>query len=37
MSNYGSIRSEIKASVKMSKLSMISDKTVGEYLARQEH
>ena len=32
MSNYGSTRSGIKASVKISKLSMSSNKTVGEYL-----
>ena len=34
MSNYGSTKSRIKASVKISKLSMSSDKTVGEYLTR---
>ena len=34
MSNYGSTRSRIEASVKISKLSMTSDETVGEYLAR---
>ena len=34
MSNYRSTRSRIKASVKISKLSMSSDKTVDEYLAR---
>ena len=33
-SNYGSMQSRIKASVKISKLLMISDETVGEYLAR---
>ena len=33
-SNYGSTRSGIKASVKISKLSMNSEKTVSEYLAR---
>ena len=33
-SNYGSIRSGIEASVKISKLSMNSDEIVGEYLAR---
>ena len=33
-SNYGSTRSRIKASVKISKLSMNSKETVGEYLAR---
>ena len=34
MSNYGSTRSRIKASMKFSKLSMTSEETVGEYLAR---
>ena len=34
MSNYGSTQSRIEASVKISKLSMSSDKTVGEYLVR---
>ena len=33
-SNYGSTRSGIEASVKISKLSMSSDELVGEYLAR---
>ena len=33
-SNYGSTRSGIEASVKISKLSMNSEETVGEYLAR---
>ena len=33
-SNYRSTRSEIEASVKISKLSMNSEETVGEYLAR---
>ena len=33
-SNYGSTRSGIKASVKISKLSMNSKETVGEYLVR---
>ena len=33
-SNYGSTRSGIKASVKISKHSMSSDETVGEHLAR---
>ena len=33
-SNYGSTRSGIQASMKISKLSMSSDETVGEYLAR---
>ena len=33
-SNYGSTRSGIKASVKISKLSMTNEKTVGEYLMR---
>ena len=33
-SNYGSTRSGIEASVKISKLSMTSKETVGEYLAR---
>ena len=32
MSNYGSTQSRIEASVKISKLSMSSDETVGEYL-----
>ena len=35
-SNYGSTRSRIKASVKISKLSMNSKETVGEYLTRVE-
>ena len=34
MSNYRSTRSGIKASVKISKLSMSSEETVGEYLPR---
>ena len=34
MSNYRSTRSVIEASVKISKLSMNSEETVGEYLAR---
>ena len=33
-SNYGSTRSGIEASVKISKLSMNSEETVGEYLTR---
>ena len=33
-SNYGSTRSGIEASVKISKLTMNSEETVGEYLAR---
>ena len=33
-SNYGSMRSGIEASVKISKLCMNSEETVGEYLAR---
>ena len=33
-SNYGSTRSGIEASIKISKLSMNSEETVGEYLAR---
>ena len=33
-SNYGSTRSGIEASVKISKLSMNNEETVGEYLAR---
>ena len=33
-SNYGSTRSRIEASVKISKLSMNSEETVGEYLMR---
>ena len=33
-SNYGSIQSGIEASVKISKLTMNSEETVGEYLAR---
>ena len=33
-SNYGSTRSGIEASVKILKLSMTSEETVGEYLAR---
>ena len=33
-SNYGSTRSGIEASVKISKLSMNSEETVGKYLAR---
>ena len=33
-SNYGSTRSGIEASVKISKLSISSEETVGEYLAR---
>ena len=33
-SNNGSTRSGIKASVKISKLSMTNEETVGEYLAR---
>ena len=33
-SNYGSTRSGIKASVKISKLSINSEETVGKYLAR---
>ena len=34
ISNYGSTRSGIKASVKISKLTMSSKETVGEYLMR---
>ena len=34
MSNYGSTQSGIEASVKISKLSMTNNETVGEYLAR---
>ena len=34
MSNYGSTRSGTEASVKISKLSMTSEETVREYLAR---
>ena len=34
VSNYGSTRSGIEASVKISKLTMNSEETVGEYLAR---
>ena len=33
-SNYGSMRSGIKASIKISKLSMTSEETVGKYFAR---